>query len=81
MTRQSISLAQKNDEWLKNQVANEEFTSKSEAVNYLIKQARERDAYHDFVQMKIDRGVKSGFAEKQTKEELLAEMKERLNKR
>ncbi len=81
MTRQSISLAQKNDEWLKNQVANEEFTSKSEAVNYLIKQARERDAYHDFVQMKIDRGLKSGFAKKQTKEELLAELKERLKKR
>ena len=40
MSRQSITLANKNDEWLKNQVANEEFSSKSEAVNYLIKKAR-----------------------------------------
>jgi antitoxin ParD1/3/4 len=40
MTRQSISLAQQNDEWLKKQVSNEEFSSKSEAINYLIKQAR-----------------------------------------
>jgi antitoxin ParD1/3/4 len=78
MTRQSITLAKQNDEWLKTQVAEEEFTSKSEAVNYLIKQAREREEYHNFVQMKIDRGLKSGFSTK-TKEELLAEIKSRLN--
>ncbi|WP_324069899.1 MAG: CopG family transcriptional regulator [Flavobacterium sp.] len=79
MARQSITLANQNDEWLKEQVAKEEFTSKSEAVNYLIKQARERDAYHEYVQMKIDRGLKSGFAPRQTKEEMLAEFKKRLN--
>lgn len=78
MSRQSITLANQNDEWLKQQVAKEEFTSKSEAVNYLIKQARDRDTYHDFVQMKIDRGLKSGFSTK-TKAELLAEIKNRLN--
>ncbi|SFD16160.1 ribbon-helix-helix domain-containing protein [Flavobacterium phragmitis] len=78
MTRQSITLAKQNDEWLKAQVAEEEFTSKSEVVNYLIKQAREREEYHNFVQMKIDRGVKSGFAETQTREEMLAEFKKRL---
>ncbi|MGG7035963.1 MAG: type II toxin-antitoxin system ParD family antitoxin [Flavobacterium sp.] len=78
MTRQSITLAKQNDEWLKTQIAEEEFNSKSEAINYLIKQARERDAYHEFVQMKIDKGLKSGFSTK-TKEELLAEIKSRLN--
>lgn len=78
MARQSITLAEQNDEWLKNQVAEHEFTSKSEAINYLIKRAREQQDYHDFVQMKIDRGLKSGFAEKQTKEELLAEFKKRI---
>ncbi|CAN1558351.1 hypothetical protein MCEGE10_02509 [Flavobacteriaceae bacterium] len=78
MTRQSISLANLNDEWLKEQISKEEFTSKSEAVNYLIKQAREREEYHNYVQMKIDSGLKSGFAEKQTKEEMLAEFKKRL---
>jgi antitoxin ParD1/3/4 len=79
MARQSITLANQNDEWLKQQVANEEFTSKSEAVNYLIKQARERKEYYEYVQMKIDRALKSGLAEKQTKEEMLAEFKKRLN--
>ncbi len=78
MSRQSITLANQNDEWLKQQVAKEEFTSKSEAVNYLIKQARAREEYDDYVQMKIDRGLKSGMAPKQTKEEMLAEFKKRL---
>lgn len=78
MSRQSITLANQNDEWLKQQVANEEFTSKSEAVNYLIKQARDRDEYIEFVRMKLDRAEKSGFSTK-TKEELLAEIKKKLN--
>lgn len=78
MTRQSITLAKQNDEWLKTQVEEEEFNSKSEAINYLIKQAREREEYHEFVRMKIERGEKSGLAEKQTKEEMLAEFKKRL---
>ena len=47
MSRQSITLANQNDEWLKQQVANEEFTSKSEAVNYLIQQARKQEEYYD----------------------------------
>ena len=64
MTRQSITLANQNDEWLKQQVANEEFTSKSEAVNYLIKQAREHDEYVEFVRMKLDRAERSGFSTK-----------------
>ena len=76
MTRQSITLANQNDEWLKQQVANEEFTSKSEAVNYLIKQAREHDEYVEFIRMKLDRAEKSGFSTK-TKEELLADIKKK----
>jgi antitoxin ParD1/3/4 len=79
MARQSITLANQNDEWLKEQVKKQEFTSKSEVVNYLIKKARSQEEYHEYVQMKIDRGIKSGFAEKQTKEEMLAEFKKRLN--
>ncbi|WP_395063607.1 type II toxin-antitoxin system ParD family antitoxin [Flavobacterium sp.] len=79
MSRQSITLANQNDEWLKQQVANEEFTSKSEAVNYLIQQARKQEEYYEFVRMKIELGEKSGLAKKQTKEEMLAEFKMRLN--
>ena len=78
MSRQSITLAKQNDEWLKNQVAEHEFTSKSEAVNYLIKQARERDEYVNFVRMKLDKAEKSEFSTK-SKEELLEVIKKRLN--
>jgi antitoxin ParD1/3/4 len=78
MSRQSITLANQNDEWLKQQVANEEFTSKSEAVNYLIKRARDQHAYEEFVRMKLEKAEKSGFSSK-TKEELLAEIKKKLN--
>lgn len=78
MTRQSISLTAPNEEWLKNQVATEEFSSKSEAINYLIKQARSQEQYYEFVRAKIDRGEKSGFEEKQTREEMLAEFKKGL---
>lgn len=79
MTRQCNTLANQNDEWLKQQVAKEEFTNKSEAVNFLIRQARKQVEYHEFVRMKIELGEKSGVATKQTKEELLAEFKKRLN--
>lgn len=79
MARQSITLAKQNDDWLKQQVEKEEFNSKSEAVNYLIKQARERDDYVEFVRMKLDQAEKSGFAKKQTREEMLAEFKKKLN--
>lgn len=78
MARQSISLANQNDEWLKKQVEDQEFTSKSEAVNFLIKQARERDEYVEFVRMKLDKAEKSPFSSK-TKEELLEVIKKRLN--
>ena len=78
MTRQSITLAKQNDEWLKNQIAEEEFNSKSEAINYLIKQARDRDKYVEFVRMKLDKAEKSGFSNK-TKEELLEAIKKKLN--
>ncbi len=76
MTRQSITLAKQNDEWLKEQVANAEFTSKSEAVNYLIQQAQKQEEYVEFIRMKLDKAEKSGFSTK-TKEELLADIKKK----
>ena len=79
MSRQSITLAKQNDDWLKNQVAEQEFSSKSEAVNYLIQQARKQEEYYEFVRMKIELGEKSGIAKTQTKEEMLSEFKKRLN--
>ena len=78
MARQSITLAKQNDEWLKNQEAEQEFSSKSEAVNYLIKQARNQEKYYDFVRMKIEKGENSGFVKKQSREDMLVEFKQDL---
>lgn len=78
MTRQSISLTSLNEEWLKNQVSLNEYSSKSEAVNYLIKQARSQEEYYEFVRNKIANGENSGLAKKQSREEMLAEFKKNL---
>ena len=79
MTRQSISLAAQIDEWLKQQVDNEEFTSKSEPINYLIQRARKHKEYYEMVRMEIALGEKSGMAKRQTREDMLTEFKKKLN--
>ena len=78
MTRQSISLTAPNEEWLKNRVNTEEFSSKSEAVNYLIKQARSQEEYYEFVRNKINNSEESGYSNI-TKKDLLAKIKNGLN--
>lgn len=44
MPRQSISFTPPNEEWLRAQVESQEYTSKSDVVNNLIRKAREIDA-------------------------------------
>lgn len=78
MTRQSISLTAPNQEWLKKAVSIQEFSSKSEAVNYLIKQARSQEQYFELVRNKINKSEKSGFS-KSSKKELLNKIKKGLN--
>ena len=43
MPRQSISLTESNAEWIKVQVESKEYTSMSDAVNDLIRQARRQE--------------------------------------
>lgn len=78
MTRQSISLTAPNEEWLSDRVKSEEFSSKSEAVNYLIKHARSQEEYFEFLRNKISNSEKSGYTNT-TKKELLAKIKKGLN--
>ena len=61
MARQSISLTEPNDQWLKKQVQNKEYSSKSELVNDLIRQARNQQAQIDWIRAKLERAEKSGF--------------------
>ncbi|SEF97242.1 ribbon-helix-helix domain-containing protein [Algoriphagus boritolerans] len=47
MAKQSISFTPPNDEWLKSQVDNQEYSSKSELVNDLIRLAGKQEAEID----------------------------------
>lgn len=78
MARQSISLTKPNDEWLKAQVENEEYTSKSELINDLIRQARKQHVQIDWVRAKLEKSENSGFT-KETKEQILKQSKSLLN--
>ncbi len=40
---------------VKKKISEDEFNSKSEAINYLIKQARNKKEYYNFVRLKIKR--------------------------
>lgn len=80
MARQSISLTEPNDQWLKSQVESSEYSSKSELVNDLIRQARKQQAQVDYLRAKLNASEKSGFTT-DSKEQILAQAKERLNER
>lgn len=74
MPRQSISFTKPNDEWLKAQVDNNEYSSKSELVNDLIRQARKQQVQIDWVRAKLEKAEDSGFTN-DTKNDILAESK------
>ncbi|MFH6604324.1 type II toxin-antitoxin system ParD family antitoxin [Maribacter algicola] len=78
MARQSISFTKPNDEWLKAQVDNKEYSSKSELVNDLIRQARKQQVQIDWVRAKLEKAENNGFTTA-GKEEILAESKSLLN--
>lgn len=78
MARQSISFTHPNDEWLKSQVDNKEYSSKSELVNDLIRQARKQQRQIDWISAKIEKAENSGFTS-DSKEQILAKSKSQLN--
>ena len=78
MPRQSISFSKPNDDWLKSQIESEEYSSKSELVNDLVRQARKQQAEIDWIKLKIEKAEESGFTS-ETKEQILAQSKSLLN--
>jgi antitoxin ParD1/3/4 len=78
MPRQSISFSKPNDEWLKTQVDSEEYSSKSELVNDLIRQARKQQIQVDWIREKLDKSERSGFTN-DTKAQILKQSKSLLN--
>jgi len=78
MTRQSISFTQPNDEWLKTQVDTKEYSSKSELINDLVRQARKQQRQIDWISSKLERVENSGFTNDR-KEQILLKSKSLLN--
>ena len=78
MTRQSISFTEPNDEWLKRQIESKEYSSKSELVNDLIRQARNQQKEIDWIRLKLEAAERSGFTN-DSKDDILNESKSRLN--
>lgn len=71
MARQSISLSQPNDEWLQEQISTgAEYSSKSELINELIRNARRAEALNQ----KLAAAEQSGFTN-QSPIEMLQEFK------
>ena len=77
MARQSITFTKNNDDWLKAQVDSNEFTSKSELINSLIRQARGQEIEVNWIRAKMVKAENSGFTDK-SKDEILALSKQML---
>ncbi|MGF1673525.1 MAG: type II toxin-antitoxin system ParD family antitoxin [Rivularia sp. (in: cyanobacteria)] len=74
MIRQSISLTPPNDAWLKAQVEGQEYASKSEVVNDLIRKARAKQEKVEEIRSKLIEAEQSGFVTPEA-QEILAEFK------
>ena len=78
MAKQSIPFTVPNDEWLKTQVDNKKYSSKSELVNDLIRQARKQQVRIDWIRAKLEKAENSRFTN-DGKERILAQSKSLLN--
>jgi len=77
MTRQSISFTTPNNSWLNAQIESEEYTSKSDVVNDLIRKARAQQNEIDWIREKLIKAEKSKFTDL-SRNEILAKSKEEL---
>ena len=59
MPRQSITLSENNDEWLKKQADGREYHSKSEVINAIIRDARAVDEDNKRIRAALIEGEKS----------------------
>ncbi len=79
MTRQSITFTKPNDDWLKARVDKEEYSSKSELVNDLIRRERSRQEEIEWIRAKLIAAESKGFTD-QTRNEIMAESKDQLRR-
>lgn len=78
MPRQSISFTKPNDEWLRSLVDQQEYSSKSEIINDLVRQARKQQEQMNFLRQKLQMAENSGFTD-DGKEEILKASRDQMN--
>ncbi|PHS37919.1 MAG: CopG family transcriptional regulator [Robiginitomaculum sp.] len=61
MSRTSISFTKPNDQWIKTQIDSEEFTSKSDVINDLIRKARDQQNHIEYIRAKLISAEARGF--------------------
>ena len=79
MARQTITENEPNDLWLKEKVEKNEYASKSELINDLIRRQREQEAERIWLRNELIKGEESGLSNKSTAE-ILEEAKRRAKK-
>ncbi len=77
MPRQSITFTPPNDDWLKAQVESQEYSSKSDVINDLIRKARKEHDEIEMIRAKLVHAEQSGFSNR-TPEEIRDAAKARL---
>jgi len=77
MPRQSITLTPPNEAWLAEQVSSEEYASKSEVMNALIRQARRDEENIEAIRAALIEGEESGRSTR-TPEDIRNDVVERL---
>lgn len=61
MSRTSISFTKPNDQWIRSQIDSEEFTSKSDVINDLIRKARDQHSHIEYIRAKLISAEARGF--------------------
>ncbi len=69
-TRQSISFTEPNANWLSAQLDSNEYTSKSEAINDLIRKARAKEAEIEIIRAKLIKAEQGGITDEEPAERL-----------
>jgi len=75
MSRTSISFTPPNDEWINSQIESQEYSSKSEVVNDLIRKARKKQDEISYIRAKLIASEKSGFTDL-TRDQILEKSRE-----
>lgn len=79
MIKQSVNFTSPNNKWLNAKVLSEEYSSKTEIINNLIRHEREREEKFYALKAAIEEGLSSGISDK-TVEDIRNDVLERLRK-